>query len=96
MRRALVREELAAAPLADLETFSEFTENPTFSGFLAQAAKGTGQVVPSAITSISGAGIGALGARFALKGAAKKTAERVVQDSRSGLLRAQRQLQKRN
>ena len=81
VRRALVREELAAAPLADLETFSEFTENPTFSGFLAQAAKGTGQVVPSAITSISGAGIGALGARFALKGAAKKTAERVVQDS---------------
>ena len=81
VRRALVREELAAAPLADLETFSEFVENPTFGGFLAQASKGTGQVVPSAITSITGAGVGALGARFALKGAAKKTAERVVEDS---------------
>lgn len=81
VRRALVREELAAAPLADLETFSEFVENPTFGGFLAQASKGTGQIVPSALTSISGAGIGALGARFALKGAAKKTAERVVEDS---------------
>ena len=81
VRRALVREELAAAPLADLETFSEFVENPTFGGFLAQASKGTGQIVPSALTSISGAGIGALGARFALKGVAKKTAERVVEDS---------------
>lgn len=81
VRRARIKESLAQDPLEGLETFEEFTNNPTFSGFITQATKGVGQVVPSAITSISGYGIGAAAARFALKGSAKRAATRLVEDS---------------
>lgn len=81
VRRARIRESLAKEPLEGLETFEEFTQNPTFSGFITQATKGVGQVVPSAVTSISGYGLGAVAARFALKGTARRAATRVVEDS---------------
>ena len=81
VRRARIKESLAQDPLEGLETFEEFTNNPTFSGFITQATKGVGQVVPSAVTSISGYGIGAAAARFALKGSAKRAATRLVEDS---------------
>ena len=81
VRRARVRESLAQDPLEGLETFEEFTENPTLSGFITQASKGVGQVLPSAVTSVSGYGVGAVAARFALRGSAKRAATRVVEDS---------------
>lgn len=81
VRRARIKESLAQDSLEGLETFEEFTENPTFSGFITQATKGVGQVVPSAVTSVSGYGVGAVAARFALRGSAKRAATRVVEDS---------------
>ena len=81
VREARIMEQLSAEPLDGLETFEEFVENPTFSGFVAQATKGTGQVVPSAITSITGYGVGALAGRALLQGASKKAANRVVEDA---------------
>jgi hypothetical protein len=81
VRRARVRESLAQDSLEGLETFEEFTENPTLAGFITQASKGVGQVLPSAVTSVSGYGVGAIAAKFALKGTAKRAATRVVEDS---------------
>ena len=81
VRRARIRESLAKEPLEGLETFEEFTQNPTFSGFITQATRGVGQVVPSAVTSISGYGLGSVAAKFALKGTARRAATRVVEDS---------------
>ena len=48
--------------LANMDTFEEFLDEPTFGGFINQAIQATGQFVPSAVASIglamTGAGLG--------------------------------------
>jgi hypothetical protein len=81
---ARLREDLAAAPLAGIETFAEFLDQPTFSGFLTQVTKGTGQIVPSAALSIASAGAGAVAAitgRAVLNQVGQQAAKRIVKDS---------------
>ena len=84
IRRAEVQEEATAAPLRGVQTFEEFIENPTLSGFATQAAKGVGQVTPSAASSIASAGIGGLvvaGTRAVATKGARKAAQRLVKES---------------
>ena len=56
IRKARVRESFIPDYLSGIESFGEFLDNPTFDGFVTQAFKAGGQVLPSAITSIAGAG----------------------------------------
>lgn len=84
IREARLREEFAAAPLEGLETFEQFLEQPTFGGFVSQATRGFGQVVPSAILSIASAGTGALTAavgRGVLNQVNRQAAKRIIKDS---------------
>ena len=54
--------ESSANYLANMDTFEEFLDEPTFGGFINQAIQATGQFVPSAVASIglamTGAGVG--------------------------------------
>ena len=54
--------ESSANYLANMDTFEEFLDEPTFGGFINQAIQATGQFVPSAVASIAlamtGAGVG--------------------------------------
>jgi hypothetical protein len=84
LRRAEVQEEATAAPLRGVQTFEEFIDNPTLSGFATQAAKGVGQVVPSAASSIASAGVGGLvvaGTRAVATKGARQAAQRLVKES---------------
>ncbi len=81
VRRARVTEQAAAAPLLNVETFEEFLNEPTLSGFVTQVAKSTGQLLPSAASSITGAGVGALAGRAAFSLGGKKAVEKLVKDS---------------
>jgi hypothetical protein len=84
VKDARALEQLAALPMEQIETFGEFLENPTFDGFLTQVASGTGQVLPSAITSIGSAGAGAVaavGLRTASGQTAKHLSKRLIQEA---------------
>lgn len=84
IRNARLAEEDAAAPLEGLETFEQFLDQPTFSGFISQATRGFGQVVPSAILSMASAGTGALTAvvgRGVLNQVNRQAAKRIIKDS---------------
>lgn len=84
IQRARVEEEAAATALRNIQPFEEFLEAPTWDGFATQVAKGTGQLLPYAVTSISGGvvgGIAALLGKGALTTASKKAAEKVVKDA---------------
>jgi len=81
VRRARVTEQAAAAPLQNVETFEEFLNEPTLTGFVTQVAKSTGQLLPSAVSSISGAGVGAIAGRAAFSLGGKKAVEKLVKDS---------------
>ena len=83
IRKARINESFAGDTLANLETFGEFWEEPTFGGFVSQVFKGTGQLAPFAITSIASAGIGALGSVGLKLGAegTKYAARKIVKDS---------------
>jgi len=84
LRRAEVQEEATAAPLRGVQTFEEFIENPTLSGFATQASKGVGQVMPSAASSIASAGVGGLvvaGTRAVATRGARQAAQRLVKES---------------
>ena len=77
------REEFASDAVAGLQQFDEFIDEPTFEGFVSQVSKGTGQLVPFAITSVLGAGFGAaagVGAKVTAEGS-KLAAKRIVKDS---------------
>ena len=91
IRKARVRETYASDYLQGIDTFEEFLDTPTFSGFVTQAVKAGGQVFPSAVTSIAGAGTGALvaglgrgiitaGNRAAAKRLITESAERAAKD----------------
>ena len=83
LRQARANQNAAADVVANLEQFSEFIDEPTFGGFVSQVAKGTGQLVPFAITSVLGAGFGA-GTALATRGVAegsKFAAKKIVRES---------------
>ena len=84
IERARVKEEFAAAPVETIETFGRFLEEPTVSGFFTQLAKGTGQVLPYAVTSIVGAGTGAIATavgRGVLTSTSRAAAKKLIQES---------------
>ena len=83
LRQARANQSAASEVVKDLETFGEFIDEPTFGGFISQVAKGTGQLVPFAITSVLGAGFGA-GTALAARGVAegsKFAAKKIVRES---------------
>lgn len=81
---AKMREARIADSLSGLETFEEFVENPTFSGFLSQSAKITGQVAPYALTTImsggSGAAVSVIG-KTALTAGSRRIAKKLVSEA---------------
>ena len=82
--QARQNEEYTASLLKGVESFEEFLDQPTFGGFVTQAFKAGGQVLPSAISSIAGAGIGGIAAvagRGVLSATGRSAAKRVVSDS---------------
>jgi hypothetical protein len=81
VRRARVTEQAAAAPLQNVQSFEEFLDEPTVDGFVTQVSKATGQLLPSAVSSITGGGIGALTGKAAFSLGGKKAVEKVIKDS---------------
>ena len=53
LENARIRSDQASKAVAGLETFEEFTDAPTFSGFLNQVQMGLGQVTPFAAETIA-------------------------------------------
>ncbi len=83
IKSARANESAAADSIQSLQNFEEFIDEPTFSGFMSQVAKGTGQLAPFAITSVLSAGFGAaagVGTKLAAEGT-KLAAKRIVKDS---------------
>ena len=83
IQAARADETAAADTLGSLQRFDEFWDEPTFDGFMTQIFKGTGQLVPFAITSIAGAGAGALagvGVKLGTEGT-KYAAKKIIKDS---------------
>lgn len=86
IRNARLAETQAAEMFDGIATFGEFLEEPTVGGFFTQIAKGTGQIVPSAISSIAsggtGAVVGVLG-KSAVTKTGRAAAKKLVQDTLS-------------
>ena len=55
MENSRLTSQAASDGLMNTETFGEFLSEPTFDGFLKQAASGTGQALPTIITTVVGA-----------------------------------------
>jgi hypothetical protein len=64
LNKSRINQEAAYNYLAEIESFEDFLEEPTFGGFINQAVGATGQFLPSAAASIgaalTGAAIGAI------------------------------------
>jgi hypothetical protein len=78
----------AATALENIQSWSEFTENPSFSGALTQLAVGMGQAAPSVVTTVAPAlatgGTSLLvnfGGRALISGGSKLAARKVIQES---------------
>ena len=81
---ARFKEELAAAPLQGIESFSQFIDEPTIQGFFSQVAKGTGQLAPYAISSIVSAGVGGAAAAVGqgvMSTGSRAVAKRLIRDA---------------
>lgn len=90
IRNARIMETRAAEAFDNIETFGEFLEEPTVGGFFTQIAKGTGQIVPSAISSIASGGTGAIVGilgKSAVTATGRAAAKKLVQD---GLIKTMR------
>ena len=76
LENARIRSDQASKAVAGLETFEEFTDAPTFSGFLNQVQMGLGQVTPFAAETIAAGLTGFVtgGAAPLAYGAARKAA----------------------
>jgi len=77
-------EEYTADLMGGIQSFEEFLNEPTLTGFLTQSVKAVGQITPSAISTIAGAGIGGIAAvagRGVLSKTGRSAAKRVVSDS---------------
>ena len=84
INEARIREEFAAAPLQTVQSFEHFFDEPTVEGFFTQVAKAPGLVAPYIITSITGAGVGALAAvtgKGLLTATNRATAKRLIRES---------------
>jgi len=84
IKNARLAEESAAAPLENMQSFGEFLDEPTFSGFISQVTRGTGQILPSAALSIASAGTGSLVAvagQGVLNSVNREVAKRIIRDS---------------
>jgi len=84
IENARIREEFAAIPMAGMQTFGEFVDEPTLYGFFEQVASGTGQIAPSVISTIIGAGVGSIGmvlGKEALTASSRAAAKNIIKDS---------------
>ena len=84
IENARIAEEFAALPLQDIESFGEFWDNKTVYGFFEQVSSGTGQLIPNAISSITGAGVGSIGmalGKEALTASSRAAAKNIIKDS---------------
>jgi hypothetical protein len=84
IEQARYQEELAEPIMADIQSFEQFLAEPTFAGFITQATSAVGQITPSAVSTIAGAGIGGVAAvagRGVLSGTGKLAARRVARDA---------------
>ena len=84
IRVARVEEEQASNALAGMESFSEFVDNPTFSGFFQQVVSGVGQITPMALSSIGTAMTGAVvqaGGKALLSAGGKSAAKKIIEDT---------------
>jgi hypothetical protein len=84
VRRARIKEAQAAIPVSTMETFSEFVDEPTIEGFFMQIGKSTGEIFPSAVSSIASGGIGGITAvlgKTVLSKGGKAVANRIVKDA---------------
>jgi len=82
--RARFNEVQAAIPVSTMETFSEFVDEPTIEGFFMQIGKSTGEIFPSAVSSIASGGIGGITAvlgKTVLSKGGKAVANRIVKDA---------------
>jgi uncharacterized protein with ACT and thioredoxin-like domain len=78
------REERTADIFGELETFEEFTDNPTFYGFATQVVKNTAQMSPYLLTTVGG-GLGGAAVAGAVKiggtQVSKHVTKRLVKDA---------------
>ena len=78
------REERTSEMFGDLQTFEEFTNNPSFGGFVSQVAKNVGQVTPYLFTTVGG-GLGGAAvtglAKAGLSVGSKQVTKRLVKDA---------------
>ena len=84
VRRARLKEAQAAIPVSTMDTFGEFIEEPTIDGFFMQIGKSTGQLFPSAVSTIASGGTGGLAVVLGKAGvskAGKVVANRIVKDA---------------
>ena len=84
IENARIREEFAAIPMAGMQTFGEFVDEPTLYGFFEQVASGTGQIAPSVISTITGAGVGSIGmvlGKEALTASSRAAAKNIIKDA---------------
>jgi len=90
IRNARLAETQAAEMFDGIQTFGEFLEKPTLMGFATQILKGSGQIVPSALSSIAsggtGAVVGVLG-KSAVTKTGRAAAKKLVQDTLSRTVR---------
>ena len=84
IENARILEEFAAIPMQGMQTFGEFVDEPTIGGALEQAASGTGQILPSLVSTVTGAGLGSLAmvlGKGALTSVSKNAAKNIIRDS---------------
>jgi len=84
IQTAKAREARIADSLSGLETFEEFTANPTLEGFLNQTVKIGGQVAPYALTTVMSGGSSAVGTAIMKTGlsvSSRVAAKKIVKDS---------------
>ena len=84
IENARIQEEFASIPMEGMETFGEFLDEPTVGGFFEQVASGTGQLVPSVISTITGAGVGSVAmllGKETLKQSSRQAAKNLIKDS---------------
>ena len=84
VENARIQEEFASIPMEGMQTFGEFVDEPTVGGFFEQVASGTGQLVPSVISTISGAGVGSIAmllGKETLKQSSRQAAKNLIKDS---------------
>ena len=84
VENARILEEFSGIPMQGMQTFGEFVDNPTVGGAFEQAFSGTGQLVPSLISTITGAGLGSVAmvlGKETLKQSSRQAAKGIIKDA---------------